>query len=81
MPFNSGCVNSSQTHFPSVRRLRRKRGVGDLGQGFEHGGLESLEVEFVPREAEVFDNVVNDAARHVARMPCEGDEAVGAEWI
>jgi hypothetical protein len=30
---------------------------------------------------EVFDNVGNDTARHVARMPCKSDEAVGSERI
>lgn len=39
------------------------------------------EVECVAREAKVFDNVGDDAARHVARMPGERDEAVGVERI
>ena len=44
-------------------------------------GLEFSEVKFVACDAEVFDDVRNDAARHVARMPRERDEAVGAEGI
>ena len=42
---------------------------------------EFSEVEFVPRDAKVFDDVGDDAARHVAGMPRECDEAVGAERI
>jgi hypothetical protein len=40
---------------------------------------EFSEVEFVAGDAEVFDDVRNNAARHVARMPRESDNAVGAE--
>jgi DNA-binding GntR family transcriptional regulator len=36
-----------------------------------------LEIEIVTADAEVFNNVGVDAARHVAGMPCKGDEAVG----
>jgi hypothetical protein len=39
------------------------------------------EVELIAGDAEVFDNVRNDAARYVARMPREGDEAVGTKRI
>ena len=42
---------------------------------------EPSEIEFIPRDAEVFDDVCNDAARHIAGMPRKGDEAIGAEWI
>jgi len=42
---------------------------------------EPAEVEFVAADAEVFDDVGDDAARHVARMPRERDEAVGAKRI
>jgi len=41
----------------------------------------SFEVEFVPADAEVFDDVGDDPAGHVAGMPCEGDKAVGAERV
>jgi hypothetical protein len=44
-------------------------------------GSESLEVEVVAADAEVFNNVGDDAAGHVAGMPCKCNEAVGAEWI
>jgi hypothetical protein len=37
------------------------------------------EVEVVAADAEVLDDVGDDAARHVARMPRERDEAVGTE--
>ncbi|HUZ07710.1 MAG TPA: hypothetical protein VMV89_09510 [Candidatus Paceibacterota bacterium] len=43
--------------------------------------LKSLEVKVVAADAEVFNNVGNDAARHVARMPCKGDEPVGTKRI
>jgi hypothetical protein len=42
-------------------------------------GSESLEVKVVAADAEVFDDVGDDAAGHVARMPRKRDEAVGAE--
>jgi hypothetical protein len=42
---------------------------------------EPPEIEFIPRDAEVFDDVRNDAARHIAGMPRKGDEAIRAEWI
>ena len=44
-------------------------------------GSESLEVKVVASDAEVFDDVSDDAAGHVARMPCKRDETVGAERI
>ena len=42
---------------------------------------EPPEIEFIPRDAEVFDDVRNDAARHIAGMPRKGDEAIRAKWI
>jgi len=42
---------------------------------------EPSEMEFIPREAEVFNDVRNDAARHITGMPRKCDEAVRAEWI
>src|SRR5208283_1615965 len=44
-------------------------------------GSESLEVKVVAADAEVFDDVSDDAAGHIARMPRERDESVGTEWI
>ncbi len=44
-------------------------------------GSESLEVKVVAADAEVFDDVSDDAAGHVARMPRKRDEAVGAERV
>ena len=44
-------------------------------------GLEFFEVEVVATDAEVFNDVRNDAARHIAGMPRKSDEAVRAEWI
>ena len=44
-------------------------------------GSESLEVKVVAADAEVFDDVGDDAAGHVARMPRERDETVRAKWI
>ncbi len=44
-------------------------------------GSESLEVKVVAADAEVFNDVGYDAAGHIARMPCERDEAVGTEGI
>jgi hypothetical protein len=40
---------------------------------------ESLEVEVVAADAEVFDNVGDEAAGHVAGMPSKCDKPVGAE--
>ena len=42
---------------------------------------EPPEIEFIPRDAEVFDDFRNDAARHIAGMPRKGDEAIRAKWI
>ena len=44
-------------------------------------GLELAEVEFVASDAEVFDDVRDDAAWHIAGMPGKGDEPVGSERI
>src|ERR1035441_8071848 len=44
-------------------------------------GLELAEVEFVAGDAEVFDDVRDDAAWHIARMPGQGDEPVVSERI
>ena len=43
--------------------------------------LKFLEVKIVAADAEVFDDVGNDAARNIAWMPGEGDETVGAKWV
>ena len=47
------------------------------------GGVVSIffEVKVVAADAEVFNNVGNNAARHVARMPGKGDEPVRPKWI
>jgi hypothetical protein len=42
---------------------------------------EPPEIEFVPRDAKVFNDVRNDAARHIAGMPRKCDETIRAEWI
>src|SRR5262245_46634909 len=42
---------------------------------------EFSEVKRVSRDAEVVNDVRNDAARHIARLPREGDEPVGPEGI
>jgi hypothetical protein len=44
-------------------------------------GLKFFEIKIVAADAEVVNDVSDDAARHVARMPCKRDEAVGAERI
>jgi len=44
-------------------------------------GLELAEEEFVASDAEVFDDVRDDAAWHIAGMPGKGDEPVGSERI
>jgi hypothetical protein len=38
-------------------------------------------IELLPRQAEVFDNVGDDTARHVTAVPREGDEALGVKRI
>jgi len=38
-------------------------------------------VKLFPCQAEVFDDVRDDSARHVAAVPCEGDEAMRVEGI
>lgn len=44
-------------------------------------GSESFEVEIVAAYAEIPDDVGDDAPRHVARMPREGDQTIRVEWI
>ena len=44
-------------------------------------GSESLEVEVVAADAEVFDDVGDDAAGHIARMPRERDEPAGTKGV
>ena len=44
-------------------------------------GLELAEVELVASDAEVFDDIRDDAAGHIAGMPGKGDEPVGSERI
>jgi hypothetical protein len=45
------------------------------------GASELPEVELVAGDAEVFDDVRNDTARHVARMPGKCDEPIRAKRI
>lgn len=42
---------------------------------------EFSEVKLVARDTEIFDDVGNNAARNIARMPRESDDAFGAEGI
>ncbi len=42
---------------------------------------EAFEVEFVPGQTEVFDDVRDNAPRHVTGMPGEGDQPFGVERI
>ena len=44
-------------------------------------GSEFSEIELIPGDAKVFDDVRNDAARHIARMPGKRDQAVGTKRI
>ena len=44
-------------------------------------GSEFSEIELIAGDAEVFDNVPDDAAWHIARMPCKSDQAVGTKRI
>ena len=44
-------------------------------------GSKFLEIKIVAADAQVLNNVGNDAARHVARMPCKCDKPVGTKWI
>jgi hypothetical protein len=42
---------------------------------------EPPEIKFFPCDTEVFDDVGNDPAGHISRMPRKSDEAVRMEWI
>ncbi len=44
-------------------------------------GLELAEVEFVASDAEVFEDVRDEATWHIAGMPGKGDEPVGSDRI
>jgi hypothetical protein len=44
-------------------------------------GSEFSEVELIPGDAEVLDDVGDDTARDITRMPREGDQAIGPKWI
>jgi hypothetical protein len=50
-------------------------------ESFQVPLLKFFEVKVVAADAKVFDDVRNDATRHVARMPGESDEAIGAKRI
>ena len=43
--------------------------------------LEFPEIELIAVDAEVFDNVGDDPARHIARMPRESDQAIETKRI
>ena len=51
------------------------------GEGKNVTNSESFKVKLVAADAEVFDDVGDDALRHVPGMPCKGDKAVGAERV
>jgi hypothetical protein len=40
-----------------------------------------LEEEVVAADAKVFNNIGNDAARHIARVPGKRYEPLGMKWI
>ena len=44
-------------------------------------GAEFFEVKVVAADAEVLRDVGNNSTRHVARMPCEGDETLRMKRI
>ena len=71
-------IKTIQSKFRGLCWQARGRRVGPAGNVT---GLEFAEVEFVASDAEVFDDVRNDAARHIAGMPRKGDEAIRAEGI
>jgi len=43
--------------------------------------LEFSEIELIASDAKVFDDVRDDSARHIARMPRERDQAVGTKRV
>lgn len=43
--------------------------------------LKPSEVELVACDAEVFDDVCDDAAWYIARMPCEGNQTIGTKRV
>jgi len=67
---NEGCRRFSYPYYPWFAFWK----VLSAGSGFP--GVES-----VARHAEIFTNVGDDAAWHVAVVPGEGDEPVGAKGV
>ena len=63
------------------RGLCQRAGGRRTGATGNVTGLELAEVEFVASDAEVFDDVRDDATWHIAGMPGKGDEPVGSERI
>lgn len=53
----------------------------EFGVSSDRSGSEFPEVELIAGDPEVLDNVGDDAARHVARMPGESDQPVGTKRI
>jgi hypothetical protein len=51
------------------------------GKNFQPQRLKFFEEKFVAADAEIFNNIGDDAARDVARVPGECDEAVGMKRI
>src|ERR1051325_8178765 len=62
-----------------VRKRQRTGAVQDASRS--KSVSEFPKIEFVPRDAEVFNDIRDDSARHVARMPRERDEPVGPKRI
>ena len=63
------------------RGLCQRAGGRRTGATGNVTGLELAEVELVASDAEVFDDVRDDATWHIAGMPGKGDEPVGSERI
>jgi hypothetical protein len=61
--------------------MSRIRSGGNRDTELALAESEFSEIELVAREAEIFNDVGHDAARHVTRMPGKGDKAVGTERI
>jgi hypothetical protein len=65
----------------SDSRLTKQRRQGEANGPRGVADLESPEIELVAGNAQVFDNVGDDAARHVTRMPSQGNQTVGVERV
>jgi hypothetical protein len=70
-----------ERHDDLTAQLRRWISRNSSPQFFRQGDSEFPKIKFIAGDAEIFNDVSDDAARHVARMPRKRDDAIRMEGI